>query len=130
MSTSPSGDQAGFYRQVDLVGRPEVTPEQAAANRVRGRGIVRPRPGQRGLLRISGPTLWRLVGVGTFPRPIKIGAITAWPKAVVHAWIAAQLEPRPAGNTNGAQQAVAAKSRARSRGRFAAPAAGDRQVRG
>jgi predicted DNA-binding transcriptional regulator AlpA len=120
MSTSASGAQAGFFRQVDLVGQFEVTPEQAVANRVMGRGIVRPRPGLRGLLPFSAPTLWRKIAAGEFPSPTKIGAIAAWPKASVHGWIAAQLEPQPAGDADGAKQAAAKSVRPRSRGRFVA----------
>lgn len=120
MSTSESGVQAGFYRQVDLVGQLEVSPERAAANRITGRGIVRPRPGLRGLLPFSAPTLWRLIAAGKFPPPTKIGAIAAWQKAAVHGWIAAQLEPQPAGDAYGAKQAATKSARPRSRGRFVA----------
>lgn len=74
-------------READLVGRAEVTPEQAAANRAAGKGPRRPRPAKSGRLPISSPTLWRWVRAGTFPAPVKLSpGVTAWRSAEIDAW--------------------------------------------
>jgi len=39
------------------------------------------------LIPISRATLWRWVAGGRFPRPVKLGAITAWPADAVAAFI-------------------------------------------
>jgi len=42
-------------------------------------------------LPFSGPTLWRKVKAGTFPRPLKLSErVTAWKVADVRAWLNAQ----------------------------------------
>lgn len=44
-------------------------------------------------LPFSGPTLWRKVSAGTFPKPVKLGdRITAWKVQEVRAWLAKQTE--------------------------------------
>ena len=49
------------------------------------------RPDNPAPLPFSGPTLWRKVKAGTFPKPIKLSQrITAWQVGAVRAWIAAQ----------------------------------------
>lgn len=75
-------------RQADLVGIPEVTPEQAEANRRAGKSPVRARPGRPGMVPFSAATLWRMVGDGRFPKPVKLSErVTAWPLAEVQAWL-------------------------------------------
>lgn len=42
-------------------------------------------------LPFSGPTLWRKVKAGTFPKPTKLSErVTAWNVGAVRAWLAAQ----------------------------------------
>ncbi|HHQ4748484.1 helix-turn-helix transcriptional regulator [Aeromonas veronii] len=44
-----------------------------------------------GPLPFSKSTLWRMVGDGKFPKPIKLGPrVTAWRCEEVHAWISSQ----------------------------------------
>lgn len=51
------------------------------------------RPPQPVPLPFSGPTLWRKVREGTFPRPVKLGPrVTAWSVGQVRAWLALQQE--------------------------------------
>ena len=35
-------------------------------------------PLKRGILPVSPATVWRWIAAGTFPKPFKIGCITAW----------------------------------------------------
>jgi prophage regulatory protein len=49
------------------------------------------RPGQAAPLPFSGPTLWRMVKAGSFPRPCKLSArVTAWRVGDVRQWLALQ----------------------------------------
>jgi prophage regulatory protein len=54
------------------------------------KGFIR----QKGLLSLvgfSGPTLWRKVKAGTFPKPVKLGQnMTAWRCEEIQAWMEAQ----------------------------------------
>ncbi|MEM5330357.1 AlpA family phage regulatory protein [Paraburkholderia sp. JHI2823] len=34
----------------------------------------------------SSPTLWRKVRDRSFPQPVKIGGVTAWPLSVIRSW--------------------------------------------
>lgn len=43
--------------------------------------------GKEGILGFSRATLWRKVGKGDFPPPIKIGYMVAWEINDVYAWI-------------------------------------------
>lgn len=48
------------------------------------------RPDSPAPLPFSGPTLWRKVKAGTFPRPLKLSdRVTAWKVGEVRAWLAA-----------------------------------------
>lgn len=78
----------GYIRQADLIGEPQVTPEQAEANRQAGRAPVRPRAGRPGMVPFSSATLWRKVKSGEFPAPVKLSdRVTAWRAQDVHAWM-------------------------------------------
>lgn len=80
-------DLGPLLRAADIIGQSEVTPEQAARNAAAGKGIKRPRPGRRGIVNASAPTLWRWVRDGEFPPPIKIGPrLVAWRAEDVRAW--------------------------------------------
>jgi predicted DNA-binding transcriptional regulator AlpA len=120
MSTFTSGGKAGFYRFEQLANRPEVTEEQAARNRAKGRGLVKPRPRTRGLTNVSGPTLWRLIGRDKFPAPVKIGGIAVWSKQAVDEWMAARFEPQlSAAGSVAAHPPPPAPAHPRRNGRFA-----------
>ena len=70
-----------YFREAHLVCRParEATTQAPA------------RPEQRGILPISGPTLWRWVNAGKFPAPVKLSnRVTAWRAEDVRAWMAAR----------------------------------------
>jgi predicted DNA-binding transcriptional regulator AlpA len=68
-----------FMRQSQIIGERPVTPEQAEANRERGKGPRRARMGIDALLPISSATFWRKVKAGEFPAPVKLSErVTAW----------------------------------------------------
>ncbi len=48
-------------------------------------------PERVGLLPFSGPTLWRRVKDGSFPKPIKLSSrVTAWRVGDIREWLAKQ----------------------------------------
>lgn len=72
MSTSTLPD-TGYIRQKELVGC-RATPK---------------RPAQGGIIPLSPTTLWRKVGAGLFPKPVKLSAnAIAWKVEDVRAWMA------------------------------------------
>jgi predicted DNA-binding transcriptional regulator AlpA len=80
--------------RLDLIGRDEVTREQAAFNRAMGRGPVRPRAGVKGLLGISEASFDRLLRDGGFPKPMMLGPrLPRWPAAQVRQWLAEKGKP-------------------------------------
>jgi prophage regulatory protein len=83
--------ETGYIRQAQLIGEPEVTPEQAEANRRTGKGPKRARPGSPPLIPWSSATLWRKVAAHEFIAPVKLSAgITAWRVEDVRRWIDSQ----------------------------------------
>lgn len=49
------------------------------------------RPEKHAPLPFSGPTLWRKVAAGTFPKPIKLSTrVTAWKVGAIRNWMTAQ----------------------------------------
>jgi predicted DNA-binding transcriptional regulator AlpA len=81
LSTPTKG---GFLRLEQIIGRPEVTQEEANANRVAGKYPVRKRPACDGLIPVSSSTWWRWVSIGRAPKPVKLGpGVTAWRKSDV-----------------------------------------------
>ena len=47
-----------------------------------------PKTGQRGLLKVSRTTLWRMVKAGDFPAPMQVSkGIKAWKLSTVHEWL-------------------------------------------
>lgn len=69
MGATTNLPDTGFIRQAQLVGN-------------KGKGIA-------GVIPFSPATLWRKVGSGDFPAPIKLSVgITAWKVEDVRAWIA------------------------------------------
>ena len=81
----------GYIRQSQIIGEPAVSPEQAEANRVRGKGPRRPRPGIAPILPVSSATFWRMVKSGHFPSPQKLSErVTAWKCEAVRQFLDAQ----------------------------------------
>jgi hypothetical protein len=69
MGMSATLPETGFVRQSQLVGN-------------KGKGIP-------GVIPFSPATLWRKVGSGEFPAPVKLSVgVTAWKVEDVRAWIA------------------------------------------
>ena len=80
-----------YIRQSVLIGESRVTFEQAEANRQRGKGPRRPRPGRPGIIPWSSATLWRQIHAGNFCRPTKLSPkVTAWSVSAVRQWLDAQ----------------------------------------
>ena len=68
----------GYLREAQLVGR-----------RARPATATKPaRPAVPGLIPFSPATLWRKVGRGEFPKPVKLSErVTAWPAEAVREWL-------------------------------------------
>lgn len=80
--------ETGYLRQNDLIGEKPVTQDEAKANQAVGRSPVRPRPGRRGVVPFSAPTLWRRIKAGEFPAPVKLSnRVTAWRVEDVRGWM-------------------------------------------
>lgn len=70
---------SGYVRLPAIIGQAEITQEQAARNRERGRGPRRPRPGRHGVLPMSASTWWAGIRAGKYPSGVKLSPkITAW----------------------------------------------------
>jgi prophage regulatory protein len=83
--------ETGYLRQAQIIGETAVTPEQAEANRRRGKGPRRPRPGIAPIIPISSASFWRRVQSGEFPAPVKLSErVTAWRCEDVRHWLDAQ----------------------------------------
>ena len=83
--------ETGYVRQAHIIGEPEVTPEQAEANRARGKGPKRPRGATAAIFPVSNATLWRKVKSGEFPQPVKLSdRVTAWRVEDVREWMRAK----------------------------------------
>lgn len=51
-------------------------------------------PAVLGLIGLQRSCLYRHIASGDFPRPVKLGRISAWPEHEVTAWIAARKAER------------------------------------
>lgn len=70
---------------------PEAFAELSDSAWLRQKQLLRSNKNPVGLLPFSGPTLWRKVAAGSFPKPKKLSArVTAWQVGEVRAWLAAQ----------------------------------------
>jgi len=63
----------GFLTLAQIIGQEEVTEEQAAENRKRGKGPKRPRPGKPAIIPVKKSCWWDGVSKGRFPKPVKLG---------------------------------------------------------
>lgn len=80
-----------LLRLNQILGQTEVTPEQAAENRSRGRGPRRPRPAIEPLIPVSKSSWWKGIHAGRFPQPVKLGGrTTAWREGDVLALLEGQ----------------------------------------
>ena len=71
--------ETGFLRLPQIIGQSEVTPEQAAENKARGKGPKRARPGYPGLVPIRKTTWWHGIRTGRYPKPVHLGPrVAAW----------------------------------------------------
>ena len=90
-STLGALPEMGYIRQAQLIGESTVTPEQAKANRLAGKGPRRPRPGLPAILPWSSATLWRRVKTGAFVAPVRLSeGVTAWRIELIREWMDAQ----------------------------------------
>lgn len=81
--------KAGFLRLSQIIGQKEVTPEEARANKIRGKGPRRPRQAVIPLIPVGKTTWWNGVKSGRFPKPVSglTGRITVWRAEDVDAYI-------------------------------------------
>lgn len=76
MQTIP---ETGFLELPQIIGRPAVTPEQAAENkRSNSAGPKRPRPATVGIIPISRSSFLAGVKNGVYPSPVKFGRRALW----------------------------------------------------
>lgn len=65
--------ETGLLRLPQIIGQEEVTDEQAAQNRKRGKGPKRPRPAITAVIPVKKSCWWDGVRSGRFPQPVKVG---------------------------------------------------------
>lgn len=80
-----SAHHQGFYRLHQIIGRDEITPEQAATNRQLGRRGRIPRPAIRPIIDVAPSTWWSWIKRGIAPAPFRIGGTALWRCEEVHA---------------------------------------------
>lgn len=76
-----------IIRIAELIGRPEITPEQAAKNKAEGRYPRRPKRAIQGLLPMNKVTLYRRIKAGVIPAPERIGGSVGWRYSTIAALI-------------------------------------------
>lgn len=77
-----------LLRLPQIIGQPEITVEQADANRARGKGPRTPRPAILPIIPISRAAWWAGVSAGKYPAPVRLGGrVTAWRRSEVLALI-------------------------------------------
>lgn len=79
----------GYLRLPQIVGRSEITEEQAARNRSTGKGPKRSRPAITPIIPVSASTWWAGVKSGRFPAGVKLpgGQITVWRAEDIRAFL-------------------------------------------
>lgn len=65
--------ETGFVTLVQIIGQEEVTEQQAAENRKRGKGPKRPHPRTPAIMPVKKSCWWEGVKSGRFPAPVKVG---------------------------------------------------------
>lgn len=82
--------ETGFLRLPQIIGAEEVTEQQAADNRKRGKGTKTPRAAIPAIIPVKKSCWWTGVATGRFPKPVKLGPrTTAWRVEDIRALIAA-----------------------------------------
>jgi prophage regulatory protein len=66
--------ETGFLNLAQIIGQEEVTEQQAAENRKRGKGPKRPRPGKPAIIPVKKSCWWEGVKIGRFPPAVKVGS--------------------------------------------------------
>lgn len=76
MNTLP---ETGFLRLPQIIGQEEITEQQAAENKKRGKGPMRQSPGTPAIIPVKKTCWWDGVKAGRFPKPVKLGPrVTVW----------------------------------------------------
>ncbi len=65
--------ETGFLTLAQILGQEEVTEQQAAENRKRGKGPKRQRPGKSAIIPVKKSCWYEGVKSGRFPAPVKVG---------------------------------------------------------
>lgn len=82
--------ETGYLRLVQIIGRTEVTPEQAKENRNVAGSPRLPRSGIPPIIPVGKTTWWAGVKSGRYPAPVKLGPkTTVWRVEDIRAMIAA-----------------------------------------
>lgn len=73
----------GFLRLAQIIGQPEITPEQAAVNARTPKTTTthrhkRPRPGMPPIIPVSKTTWYAGIKAGLYPAPIHLGKTAVW----------------------------------------------------
>lgn len=73
----------GFLRLAQIIGQPEITPEQAAANSKAQKTSTthrhkRPRPGMPPIVPVSKTTWYQGIKSGIYPAPVHLGKTAVW----------------------------------------------------
>lgn len=73
----------GFLRLTQIIGQPEVTPEQAAANSATVKASSthrhkRPRPGMPPIVPVSKTAWYQGIKSGIYPAPLHLGKTAVW----------------------------------------------------
>lgn len=76
----------GYLRLPQIIGQREVTPDEAAANRRRGKGPRTPRPAIQPLIPVSRTQWYAGIRAGRYPAPRRLAPRTAvWAAADIRA---------------------------------------------
>lgn len=75
MQTIP---ETGFLDLFQIIGCPAVTPEEAAQNKRRGKGLKRARPAIVGVIPVGRSSFLAGVKRGIYPAPVRFGRRTLW----------------------------------------------------
>ena len=75
MQTIP---ETGFLDLLQIIGCPAVTPEEAAENKLNGKGRRRPRSATVGIIPVSRSSFLAGVKNGIYPAPVRFGRRTFW----------------------------------------------------
>jgi hypothetical protein len=62
----------------DIIGRPEITKEAAEKNRRLGKGPRKARPPETGMIRGGRTWFYKMIKLGVFPPPVKVGRKSLW----------------------------------------------------